>query len=41
MLSGCAAVDLVIGGKSQPTLTGVSGTQVLKIAGLSWKIPTL
>jgi hypothetical protein len=40
MLSGCPAVDLVIGGKSQPSLSGASGTQILKIAGLSWKIPT-
>jgi hypothetical protein len=41
MLSGCPAVDLIIGGKSQPSLDGASGTQILKIAGLSWKIPTL
>jgi len=40
MLSGCPAVDLVIGGKSQPSRSGASGTQILKIAGLSWKIPT-
>jgi hypothetical protein len=40
-LSGCPAVDLVIGGKSQPSLSGASGPQILKIAGLPWKIPTL
>jgi hypothetical protein len=40
MLSGCRAVDLVIGGKSQPSLSGASGPQILKIAGLPWKIPT-
>jgi hypothetical protein len=39
LLSGCPAVDLTIGGKSQPALAGASGTQILKIAGLSWKIP--
>jgi hypothetical protein len=41
MLSGCGGVDLTIGGKSQPELAGVSGPRILKIAGLSWKIPTL
>jgi len=41
LLSGCAGVDLTIGGKSQPVLAGLSGTQIFKIAGLSWKIPTL
>jgi hypothetical protein len=40
MLSGCTAVDLIIGGKPQPALSGTSGTQILKIAGLSWKTPT-
>jgi hypothetical protein len=39
MRSGCGGVDLTIGGKSEPTLAAVSGTQILKIAGLSWKIP--
>jgi hypothetical protein len=41
-LSGCDGVDLTIGGKPQPTLAGPgtdSGPQVLRIAGLSWKIP--
>jgi hypothetical protein len=40
MLSGCGGVDLTIGGKSEPALSGASGTQILKIARLSWKIPT-
>jgi hypothetical protein len=40
MLSGCGGVDLTIGGKPEPTLSRVSGTQILKIARLSWKIPT-
>ena len=40
MLSGCTGVDLTIGGKPEPTLAAVSGPQILKIAGLSWKIPT-
>jgi hypothetical protein len=40
MLSGCAGVDLTLGGKSQPELAGVSGTRILGIAGLPWKIPT-
>jgi hypothetical protein len=39
MLSGCGGVALTIAGKAQPMLTGASGTQILKIAGLSWKIP--
>jgi hypothetical protein len=42
-LSGCGGVSLTIGGKSQPDLAGPgtdSGPQVLKTAGLSWKIPT-
>jgi hypothetical protein len=41
-LSGCDGVDLTIGGKPQPTLAGPgtdSGPQILRIAGLSWKIP--
>jgi len=41
MLSGCGGVEITIGGKSEPTLAAVSGTQILKIAGLSWKMPTL
>jgi hypothetical protein len=41
LLSGCAGVDLTIGGKSQPELASVSGTRILGIAGLPWKIPTL
>ena len=40
MLSGCAGVGLTLGGKSQPELAGVSGTRILGIAGLPWKIPT-
>jgi hypothetical protein len=39
LLSGCRGVGLTIGGKSQPGLSGASGTQILKIAGLPWKIP--
>ena len=39
-LSGCAGVDLALGGKSQPELAGVSGTRILGIAGLPWKIPS-
>jgi hypothetical protein len=41
-LSGCDGVDLTIGGKPQPTLAGPgtdSGPQILRLAGLSWKIP--
>jgi hypothetical protein len=34
-------LTITLGGKAQPTLSGVSGTQVLKIAGLSWKLPAL
>ncbi len=41
MLSGCEGVDLTLGGKSQPELASVSGTRILGIAGLPWKIPTL
>jgi hypothetical protein len=41
LLSGCPMVDLTIGGKSEPALSGASGPQILKIAGLSWKIPTI
>jgi hypothetical protein len=43
-LAGCDGVDLTIGGKSQPALAGPgtdSGPQVLKLAGLSWKISSL
>ena len=39
MLSGCSLLDLTIGGKSEPALSGASGPQILKIAGLPWKIP--
>ena len=42
-LSGCDAVGLTIGGKSQPTLAGPgteTGAAILKTAGLSWKIPS-
>ena len=41
-LSGCDGVDLTIGGKPQPPLAGPgtdSGPQILRLAGLSWKIP--
>jgi hypothetical protein len=41
-LSGCDGVDLTIGGRPQPTLAGPgtdSGPQILRLAGLSWKIP--
>jgi hypothetical protein len=38
-LSGCAGVYLTLGGKSQPELASVSGTQILGIAGLPWKLP--
>ena len=40
--SGCDGVDLTIDGKSQPTLAGPgtdTGPQILKIAGLPWKVP--
>lgn len=40
-LSGCPAVDFTIGGKPQPVLAAASGPQILKIAGLPWKIPAL
>ena len=40
-LSGCGMLTITLGGKAQPALSGVSGTQVLKIAGLSWKLPAL
>jgi hypothetical protein len=42
-LSGCDAVGLTIGGKSQPTLAGPgteTGVAILKTAGLSWRIPS-
>jgi hypothetical protein len=42
-LSGCDGVDLTIGGKSQPALAGPgtdSAPRILKLAGLSWKIPS-
>jgi hypothetical protein len=42
-LSGCDAVGLTIGGKSQPALAGPgtdTGAAILKTAGLSWKIPS-
>jgi hypothetical protein len=38
-LSGCAEMTLSIGGKPQPALEAASGEQILKIAGLPWKIP--
>jgi hypothetical protein len=41
-LSGCDGVGLSIGGRSWPALAGPgtdSGPQILKVAGLSWKIP--
>ena len=40
--AGCDGVDLTIDGKSQPALAGPgtdSGPQILKVAGLPWKIP--
>ena len=40
LLSGCPMVTLTIGGKSEPALSGLSGPQILKIAGLPWKIPS-
>jgi hypothetical protein len=40
LLSGCGELDLTIGGKPEPALSGVSGPQILKIAGLPWKIPS-
>jgi hypothetical protein len=40
MLDGCGGVGLTIGGKSQPGLANVSGTRILAIAGLTWKLPT-
>jgi hypothetical protein len=40
-LSGCQEVDFTLGGKPQPTLGAASGPQILKIAGLPWKIPSL
>jgi hypothetical protein len=40
ILSGCGGMDLTIGGKSEPELAGASGTRILGIAGLHWKIPT-
>ncbi|MGD0706253.1 MAG: hypothetical protein ABSA02_41035 [Trebonia sp.] len=41
LLSGCPMVALTIGGKSEPALSGASGPQILRIAGLPWKIPTI
>lgn len=43
-LSGCEGVDLTVGGKEQPGLGGEGqgqqeAGQVLKIAGLHWKLP--
>jgi hypothetical protein len=41
-LAGCDGVDFTIGGKSQPALAGPgtdTGPRILKLAGLSWKIP--
>jgi hypothetical protein len=41
-LAGCDGVDLTIGGKSQPALAGPgtdTGPQILKTAGLPWKLP--
>ena len=40
ILSGCGGIDLTIGGKSQPELASLSGTRILGIAGLPWKLPT-
>jgi hypothetical protein len=40
ILSGCGGMDLTIGRKSEPELAGASGTRILGIAGLPWKIPT-
>ena len=40
--AGCDGVDLTIDGKSQPTLAGPgtdTGPQILKTAGLPWKVP--
>lgn len=42
-LGGCNGVNFTIGGKAQPALAGPGtdvGPQILKTAGLSWKIPT-
>jgi hypothetical protein len=39
-LSGCPLTRFSIGGKQQPALAGASGPQILRIAGLPWKIPT-
>jgi hypothetical protein len=41
-LEGCDGVDLTIDGRSQPALAGPgtdTGPQLLKAAGLTWKIP--
>jgi hypothetical protein len=40
-LSGCRLLSLRVGGRSQPTLSGVSGSRILAIAGLPWKLPSL
>ena len=40
-LSGCGLLTITLDGKAQPDLSGVSGTQILKIAGLTWKLPAL
>jgi hypothetical protein len=40
--SGCDGVDLTINGRPQPTLAGPgtdTGPQILKTAGLPWKVP--
>jgi hypothetical protein len=41
-LAGCDGVDFTIDGRSQPALAGPgtdTGPRILKLAGLSWKIP--
>lgn len=41
-LAGCDGVDFAIGGKTQPALAGPgtdTGPQILKLAGLPWKLP--
>lgn len=40
-LSGCGLLSLRVGGRSQPALSGVSGSRILAIAGLPWKLPSL
>ncbi len=40
--AGCDSVDFTIGGKPQPALAGPgtdTGPQILRLVGLSWKIP--